>query len=81
MKVLVKSLNDTTLEKQNYEDTLVIEVNGKQEFKVADGSVEDNNLSRNFSDCYKIQDLMNQAYKAGVKGEALYLLSQRLDEV
>lgn len=50
---------------------LEIKINGGRAFRVRDGETEDNNLSRNFSDCYKIADIIQQAYNAGKNGEDL----------
>ena len=53
----------------DYRQTLTIEVDGKGIFGVGDGEPEDSNLSRDFSDCFSITDLMKMAYDAGKNGE------------
>jgi hypothetical protein len=69
MKVIQQSYSQECVEENEGMDSLVIEVNGKVEFSVSDGSPEDCNLSRNFSDCFGIQSLMEMAYNAGKNGE------------
>lgn len=56
-------------------DSLEIEVDGNSKFSVSssDDSPEDNNLLRNFSDCYGIGELMELAYNAGKNGEEFEL--------
>lgn len=53
----------------DYRSRLSIEIDGKSVFLVRDGEPEDSNLSRDFSDCYSIVDLMERAYEAGKNGE------------
>ena len=38
-------------------------------FDVYDGEPEDNNLYRNFSDCFKVVKLLKRAWEAGRDGE------------
>ena len=52
---------------------LEIIVDGVRRFRVADGNdEEDNTLNVNFSDCYNIDSLLLDAYKAGLRGEKIY---------
>lgn len=64
MKIVEKITID-----DDYRQTLTIEVDGKGIFGVGDGEPEDSNLSRDFSDCLRITDLMKMAYDAGKNGE------------
>ncbi len=48
--------------------SLEIMVNGESGFSVYDGEPEDNNLGRNFSDCFQIKNLLKIAYEAGKSG-------------
>lgn len=60
------------IENDMYEayESLEIVLDEKTKFRVFNSdSPEDNNLSRNFSDCYDIPELLNKAYLAGVNGE------------
>lgn len=41
------------------------------ELSFFDGEPEDNNLNRNFNDCYSIENLIKKAYEAGKNGEVL----------
>ena len=48
-------------------------MDGEIKFNVSDGEPEDANLSRDFSDCFIIDNLMKLAYDAGKNGEAFSL--------
>jgi len=58
-----------------------IYINDKRVFVVYDivlyfsiinnGEIEDNNLCRNFNDCYGIVELLKEAHEAGKRGEVL----------
>ena len=67
MKVIFRTSQDDF----DYGQTLSIEIDGKEVFSVYDGEPEDNNLSRNFNDCFIIDDLLRKAYEAGKNGEPL----------
>jgi hypothetical protein len=45
-------------------------------FSASDGEPEDNTLSRNFNDCYKIGEMMERAYKAGKAGEPFEIICE-----
>ncbi|MEK4581820.1 AAA family ATPase [Bacillus sp. FSL R12-0074] len=58
-----------------------IEVDGEEMFDVHHSdSPEDNNLSRNFSDCHSVDSLMKMAYEAGKSGEVLEFEYQEVNE-
>lgn len=44
-----------------------------------DGEIEDNNMSRNFSDIFLIKDLIKIAYNAGKNGEELEIIEKETD--
>ena len=69
MEVKMRTRDESELEDYDYRDEMTIEVDGKEVFQVSDGEPEDSNLSRDFSACYGIVDLMKMAFEAGVKGE------------
>lgn len=52
---------------------IVIKLNGEvvKTFNFCDGEPEDNNMSRNFNDVYKIIDALSLAYEAGKNGEEI----------
>lgn len=81
MKVEVCSLTDEAIERRDYSDALCIYIDGVVKFEVYDGEKEDNNLSRNFSDCYRIDSLMQLAYKAGKNGEDFIVEYSQVDEI
>jgi len=67
-KVITKTVNS---EYGEY-GRISIALDGKKMFDVYHSdSPEDNNLGRNFSDCYSVPELMEQAYTAGKAGEVL----------
>ena len=80
MKVIIETYTEEAIDSRDYCDTVVVSIDGKQVFSVGDGEPEDNNLSRNFSDCYNIDNLMKRAYEAGKKGEKFELEYGDLDE-
>lgn len=65
---------------ERYGDMLVIEIDGKENFSVYDGEPEDNNLYRNFNDCFKIIDLLKKVYEAGINKEELNIEMVQVDE-
>ena len=44
-----------------------------------DGEPEDNNISRNFSDVYRIGDVIKEAHKAGLEGRPLNFVEHVVD--
>lgn len=81
MKVKVISLNEETMQERDYRNAVKIEFNGKEVFEVRDDEPEDSNLSRSFSDVWKIPDLIQKAYEAGKKGEKLEIEYEEKEEV
>jgi len=81
MKVTLKSLTDKGRERRDYGDIIEIYIDGKYKFGVYDGEPEDNNLSRNFNNCWRIPKLMREAYKAGKNGEEFIFEEIELDEI
>lgn len=71
MKVSSISLTEEAVERRDYRDMYVIEINDKKVFSVSDGEPEDSNLSRDFNDVYEIPKLLKLAYLAGKNGEEL----------
>ena len=69
MHVKVITPSDETLKERDYRVYLEIEIEGKESLSFYDGEPEDNSLSRNFNDVYKITDLLRRAHDAGKNGE------------
>ena len=80
MKVVIQTLTKEAIEDRDYRDAIEILIDSKKVFSVGDGEKEDNNLSRNFNDCYFIDNIIKQAYKAGKNGEDLEIEEIKLDE-
>lgn len=55
---------------------LEIVIDGTYNFNVYNNhyTPEDNNLERNFSDCFDIPDMLRKAYEAGKNGEKLEIV-------
>ena len=70
MKVREYSLSDRLVRNRYGRELLRIELNDKTLFDVSDGEPEDATLARDFNDCYGVIFLMQEAHKAGLKGEA-----------
>ncbi len=66
-------------DKNDYRDGLIIQIDGKTVFSAFDGEPEDNTLGRNFSDCYSIVDLMEQAFEASTNRESLNIAVHDVD--
>lgn len=56
-----------------------IEIDGVRAFSAYDGEPEDANLSRDFSSCYSIVELMTRAYGAGKSGEDFIFEFEEVD--
>lgn len=81
MKVKVLTLTEQEVEKRDYRDAIAIEIDGERKFEVMDGEPEDGCLTRDFSDCYNITDLMQLAYEAGKNGEDFEVLNEEVEEI
>ena len=80
MKVVIQTLTEKAIERRDYRDAVEVLIDGKKVFSVGDGEPEDNNLSRNFNDCYFIDGIIKQAYDAGKNGEKFETEEIQLDE-
>jgi hypothetical protein len=69
MKVEMVTRSEAEQEECDFRDEVIIKIDGVQKFQVQDGEPEDSNLSRDFSDCYSIVELMELAHAAGKAGE------------
>lgn len=81
MEVTIKSLSESQIEENDYQDRVDIEVNGKRVVSFSDGEPEDNTLGRNFRGVYNIPDLMKQANEAGRAGEEFTIKELNIDEL
>lgn len=62
-------------------ESLEITIDDYMNFHVYNSdNLEDNTLSRNFSDCYDIPELLKRAYLAGRKGEEFNIIYEDTDE-
>jgi hypothetical protein len=81
MLVRTVSLNEEGMENNDFQDGIIITFDDKKVFSVVDGEPEDNNLSRNFGDCYSILELLEQAYNAGKNGEDWTFVQEEVTEL
>lgn len=75
------TLTDEVVESNDYRNAIAIEIDGERKFEVIDGESEDANLSRDFSDCFNIENLMELAYDAGKKGETFEISYEEVEEI
>ena len=81
LKVEIFSLTEEEQERRDYRNALEIRFDGSRVFSVYGGEPEDSNLCRDFNDCWKIPDLIEKAYKAGLSGEELEIINSEVDEI
>ena len=70
MKVKLTTRSDKSLAENDYRDLFKIDA-GSLSLCFCDGEPEDNLIGRNFSDVFKIEELIKMAHEAGLKGESL----------
>lgn len=81
MIITIKTRSDEEIERCSYRQALEIDIDGKTMFSVYDGEPEDSNLSRDFSDCWNIEQMLVAAHAAGAKGEDLIIDSIEDDDI
>jgi len=77
MNIQEKISNEKFREKYDYRDFYSIESDNIN-LSFLDGEPEDANLSRDFSNIYKIKFLVQEAYEAGKNGEELNFRSIKI---
>ena len=80
MKITFISLTEEEVINRDHCDLFAIEINGEKVFCVYDGELEDNRLSRNFNDIYKLQEIIFKVYMAGKNGEQLKIENIKVEE-
>jgi len=80
MKITEITLTEQQLKDRDYSDRYEIKIDGISVFAVADGEPEDNTLSRNFNDVYKIQEIIEIVYEAGKNGEELIFEGKNFED-
>lgn len=86
LELVVKGNEDMNIEIKYFEDDdgweyrqgVRITIDGDNVLDVMDGEIEDNNLSRNFSDIYNIKDIIEKVYNAGLNNQELVLKVEEL---
>ena len=80
MKVKIEKPSEQLLIDRDCRYFLNIFINEEMIFSVYDGESEDNNLSRNFSDCWGIAKLLKKAFEAGKNNESLEIEEIQIEE-
>lgn len=80
MKLTFVTLTENAIAERDYCDLYAIEIDDKKVFSVADGEPEDNNLSRNFNDVYKLKELLLTMYQAGADSEKLEINDTEVED-
>lgn len=68
----------TSYEDDEGREALSMETEGIS-LEFMDGEPEDNNISRNFSDVYRMGDVIKEAHKAGLEGRPLNFVEDVVD--
>ena len=81
MKIIIEYKEDS-FEYRGTIDITFLNENGEivDGFHVHDGEPEDNNLGRNFNDCYKLPGLFKKIHEAGKNGEKLTITESDIKE-
>ena len=80
MELVIKSRDEDRLDEYDYKDGVEYHADGEIILSFYDGEPEDNNLSRNFRYAFNISSLAILAWKAGLKGEALNITHEDLED-
>ena len=84
MKVEILNRDEESWEEHDYQQKLIINMktnNSEFHFDVGEQCSEDANLSRDFSDCYLIKDMLKAAYEAGKNGESLEIEEKDVNNI
>lgn len=81
MKIEFVTRTEELIEESDCRDAIIIKINDTKVFEVSDGESEDATLARDFSDCYKIGDLLEIAYNAGRNGYECEFIYSESDEI
>ncbi len=81
MKLFIRKLSDKGVEENEFRNALEIELEDKSiKLEFADTeSLEDANMSRDFSDVRLIQELVLKANKLGLEGNKLEIIEEDLE--
>ena len=83
MKIIQKRSTENFQDNHDYRNALMLNINnanGSKLLRFFDGEREDNNLIRNFKDCYNIVDAIKMAYESGKNGEELEIVDKEINE-
>ncbi len=69
MVIEVITRPDEWMEQLAGQQQLAVKVDGKHVFNVQDDEPEDSNLSRSFSDCYQVANLLKEMFERGQQSD------------
>lgn len=78
MKIEITYSEDTEDFREAIRITLETETTSKS-VEFMEGEPEDAYLSRDYSDCYEIEEMLKKAYEAGHRGEELSIVRKNVD--
>lgn len=85
VKIVCATRSENYIEQCDWRDAIRIEKikdgTKQQMFLVRDDEPEDSNLSRSFSNCYNVHELIRSAYEAGVAGEEWEFSTEESDNI
>jgi hypothetical protein len=83
MTTIIKTItrDEDTIEDYEYRDAMEIFIGDKRVFKVADGEPEDSNMSRDFSDVWKITEMLQVVYDMGRRGCEVSFISEESSDI
>lgn len=80
MLIQMFTRSENQLETTEYNDKVVIKIDGQTVFEVHDGETDDNNLNVNFRPVYSIPELLEKVYNAGKSGEEVHIEIKDIEE-
>lgn len=85
VKIVCATRSENYIEECDWRDAIRIEKikdgTKQQIFLVRDEEPEDSNLSRSFSNCYNVHELIRSAYEAGAAGEEWEFSTEESDNI
>lgn len=83
MRIIAKTRSEGNISNSDGRDHLCIVCDDGEEtilFEVSDGEPEDSNLNRDFNDCYKVVELLKQAYEWGYDNQDISWETEEVDD-
>lgn len=81
MQVTVLSFSNKLLKQENYRNGYAIKTDKNVNLKFIEGEPEDASISRDYNDVFKITDLIEVAYQAGMNKEKIEIIYKETDDI